>query len=192
MATRKKAAKVAKRAAGKKPAAKKAGARRAKKAQPIPKGYHILTPSLVVRGAAEAIEFYKKAFGAKEKGRMLGPDGKVMHAEIRIGDSIVMMGEEYPERGSKSPQTLGGSSSSVLIYTKDADKLFAQATAAGATARMPVTDMFWGDRWGMLEDPYGHVWQIATHKEDLTPKEMMKRMAAQMGGQGGQGASEPG
>ncbi len=176
------------RSAVKKVTAKKA-ARKAKapakktrsKAKPIPKGYHIITPSIVVKGAKEAIEFYKKAFGAKQLGgAMTTPDGKIMHAEIRIGDSIVMLSDEFPGMGSSSPQTVGGTSSSLLIYTRDVDALFKQAVAAGATAAMPLADMFWGDRYGVVADPFGHRWQLATHKEDLTPKEMARRAAAAM------------
>jgi uncharacterized glyoxalase superfamily protein PhnB len=148
------------------------------KAQPIPKGYHIITPSIVVRGAAQAIEFYKKAFGAKERSRMPGPNGKLLHAEIKIGDSIIMLSDEMPTMGANSPQTVGGTSSSLMIYTKNADALFQQAVAAGAKPTMPVADQFWGDRYGRVTDPFGHDWQIATHKEDLTPKEMAKRAAA--------------
>lgn len=168
----------------KKAAARKAPAKKARKALPIPKGYHVVTPSIVVRGAANAIEFYKKAFGAKELNRMPGPDGKLLHAEIRIGDSIVMLSDEFPEMGmgSSSPETVGGISSSLMIYTKDADALFNQALAAGAKVSMPLADMFWGDRYGRVKDPFGHDWQIATHKEDLTPKEMARRAAAAMSG----------
>ncbi len=178
------AKKVAKKVAAK---AKTPMKKRAKKALPIPKGYHVVTPSLVVRGAANAIEFYKKAFGAKELNRMDGPGGKLLHAEIKIGDSIVMLGDEFPEMGSSSPQTVGGISASLMIYTKDVDALFNQALAAGATVSMPVSDMFWGDRYGRVKDPFGHDWQLATHKEDLTPKEMNRRAAAAMSGppQGG-------
>jgi PhnB protein len=152
------------------------------KVKPIPRGYHIVTPSLVVRGADRAIAFYKNAFGAREKLRMPGPDGKVMHAELQIGDSIVMVADESPEMGSRSPQTVGGASSSLLIYTKDVDALFQRALAAGATVQMPVADMFWGDRYGKVVDPFGHEWQLATRRENLTPKEMAKRGAAAMAG----------
>lgn len=173
------AKKVAKKVAAK---AKAPVKKRAKKALPIPKGYHVVTPSLVVRGAANAIEFYKKAFGAKELNRMDGPGGKLLHAEIKIGDSIVMLSDEFPEMGSSSPQTVGGVSASLLIYTKDVDALFNQALAAGATVSMPLSDVFWGDRYGRVKDPFGHDWQLATHKEDLTPKEMNRRAAAAMSG----------
>lgn len=160
--------------------ARKTAPKRRAKVQPIPKGYHVVTPSIVVRGAAEAIEFYKKAFGAKELYRMPGPDGKVMHAEIKIGDSIVMLADEFPQMGSSAPQTVGGTASSLLIYTRDVDALFNQAVAAGAKVAMPVSDMFWGDRYGKVTDPFGHQWQLATHKENVTPKEMAKRAAAAM------------
>ena len=167
-ASGKKASKRAKR-----PAAKK-------KAQAIPTGYRTVTPYIVCRDAASALDFYKKAFGAKEKARMSGPGGKVMHAEVRIGDSMLMLCDEMPEMGAKSPLALGGSPASVFLYVKNVDKTAAQATAAGATVVMPVQDMFWGDRYGKLKDPFGHEWQIATHKEDLTAKQMAKRAQAAM------------
>jgi PhnB protein len=169
--------------------AKKAPVKRAK-VLPIPKGYHVVTPSFVVRGAPEAIEFYKKAFGARELGRMAGPDGKVLHAEIKIGDSIVMLSDEFPEMGASSPQTVGGTSSSLMIYTKDVDALFKQAVAAGARPAMPVTDMFWGDRYGKVVDPFGHQWQLATRKENLTQREMARRGAAAMSAPPPQGQSQ--
>jgi PhnB protein len=183
-ATKKAAEKIrtaAKKVTSKMAARKAAPAKKAKKAQPIPKGYHIITPSIVVRGAKEAIEFYKKAFGAKAVGgAMESPDGKIMHAEIRIGDSIVMLSDEFPGMGSSAPQAGAATSSSLMIYTKDVDALFNQAVAAGAKVAMPVADMFWGDRYGIVTDPFGHRWQMATHKEDLTPKEMARRAAAAM------------
>ncbi|HYO53480.1 VOC family protein [Archangium sp.] len=166
--------KVAKKVARKVPARARA------KVQPIPKGYHVITPSIVVRGAVEAIEFYKKAFGAKEVSRMPGPDGKILHAEIKIGDSRVMLGDEYPDMGLSSPQTVGGTASSLMIYTRDVDALFNQAVAAGAKVSMPVSDVFWGDRYGKVTDPFGHQWQLATHKENVPPKEMARRAAAAM------------
>ncbi len=150
------------------------------KALPIPKGYRALTPVLVVDNAVEAIAFYKNAFGAKQKSVMTGPDGKIMHAEIQIGDSMLMLSDEFPQMGSKSPKTLGGTASGVMVYTKNVDKLFDQALKAGASVLMPVTDMFWGDRYGKVADPYGHIWDLATHKEDLTSKQMAKRAAAAM------------
>ncbi|MGZ3459991.1 MAG: VOC family protein [Archangium sp.] len=178
----KKASKVAgrTRAAVKKAAKKVATKVRAAKVAPIPKGYHIITPTITVRGAAEAIEFYKKAFGAKELSRMAGPDGKLLHAEIKIGDSMVMLSDEFPSMGSSSPQTLGGTSSSLMIYTRDVDALFERAVAAGAKVTMPLADMFWGDRYGQVADPFGHRWQLATRKENLTNKQMAKRAAAAM------------
>jgi PhnB protein len=150
------------------------------KAMPIPKGFRALTPALVVDGAAEAIAFYKNAFGAKQKSVMSGPDGRIMHAEIQIGDSMLMLSDESPQMGSKSPKTLGGTASGVMVYTKNVDKLFDQAVRAGAKVLMPVSDMFWGDRYGRVEDPFGHVWDLATHKEDVTSKQMAKRAAAAM------------
>jgi PhnB protein len=149
----------------------------------IPEGYYSLTPYLVIKGAAKAIEFYKKAFGAEETVRMPGPDGGVMHAELKIGNSVLMLADENPERGFFSPSTRGGSTSSVMLYTEDVDATFKQAVAAGAKADMPPADMFWGDRMGNLTDPFGHSWAIATHKEDVSEEEMGRRMQEQ-----GQGA----
>jgi len=144
----------------------------------IPDGYHTVTPHLAVRNAAKALEFYGKAFGAEELFRMPGPGGVIMHAEVRIGDSSIMLGEEDPQRGATSPQTIGGSPVGLLIYVKDVDASFARAEKAGCTVQMPPTDMFWGDRYGKLVDPFGHHWSLATHKEDVSPEEMAKRMAA--------------
>lgn len=145
-------------------------------AKPIPEGYHTITPYLIVKGADEAIEFYKKAFGAEELFRMPGPDGRgVMHAELRIGDSIIMLADESPDRGYLGPLTRGGATSSLLLYVEDADASFARAIAAGATEKMPVSDMFWGDRYGQVRDPFGHDWSIATHTEDVAPEEMARR-----------------
>lgn len=176
------AKKVAKKVTSK-VAARKAPAKKARaKVQPIPKGYHIITPSIVVRGATEAIEFYKKAFGAKELSRMPGPDGKLLHVEIRIGDSIVMLSDEFPGMGSSAPQGAGGTSTSLLIYTRDVDGLFNQAVSSGAKVAMPIADMFWGDRYGVVTDPFGHRWQVATRKENVRPKEMARRAAAAMSG----------
>jgi PhnB protein len=162
----------------KKKAAKKAKAATktaARKVLPVPAGFHTVTPYLVCRDAGKAIDFYAKAFGAKEKVRMPGPDGKVMHGEFCLGDSVVMIGEEMPAFGAKSPASLGGSPVSIFLYVKDVDKTFAQAVAAGCTVTMPLADQFWGDRYGKLSDPYGHQWGLATHKENVTPKEMAKR-----------------
>ncbi len=142
------------------------------KVKPVPDGYHTLTPYLIVRGADKAIEFYKKAFGATERFRMPGPDGKIMHAEMEIGDSAFMLGEESLEMGSKSPQTVGGSCVGIHIYTEDVDAAFARAVKAGAKSVGPVMDMFWGDRFGKLQDPFGHTWTIATHTKDVSPEEM--------------------
>jgi len=174
-----------KKASRKKVSKKKSGKRArtaAKKAQPIPAGYHTVTPYLVCRGAAGAIDFYKRAFGAKEKVRMPGPGGTVAHAEIQIGDSRVMLGEETPEMGAKSPEMLGGSPVGVFLYVKNVDAFTNKAIGAGATVLMPVQDMFWGDRYGKLKDPFGHEWSVATHKEDLTAREMAKRVQAAMSG----------
>ncbi len=149
-------------------------------AKPIPDGYRTVTPYLVIKGAAEALEFYKKAFGAEEVLRMPGPDGSVMHAEMNFGDCRVMMGEESPAMGSKSPSSLGGSGAGLMLYVEDVDAAFAKAVGAGCTVKMPVSDMFWGDRYGKLEDPFGHDWSLATHVEDVPPEEMGKRMAEAM------------
>ena len=143
--------------------------------QPIPDGYHTATPYLRCRGAEKAIEFYKKAFGAEEIVRMPGPDGKVMHAEIRIGDSMIMLGEENLTWHMPSPTSLGGSGSGVHLYVPDADAAFARAVAAGAKVAMPLENAFWGDRYGKLIDPFGHEWSIGTHVEDVPPEEMPRR-----------------
>ncbi len=145
-----------------------------KPAKPIPDGYHGVTPHLVIREAAKAIEFYKKAFGAEERARMPGPDGKcIMHAEIKIGDSIVMLGEEFPQMQRwVSPQQLKGTTIALHLYVKDVDAAFERAVDAGATASMPVMDTFWGDRYGRVTDPWGHEWSLATHKQDLTMDEI--------------------
>ncbi len=146
--------------------------------KPIPDGYHSVTPYLIIKGAAEAIDFYKQAFAAKELFRMPQPDGKIGHAEIKIGDSPIMLADEHPEMGHVSPKTLGGSPVSILLYVEDVDAVFKQAITAGAHEKMPVEDKFYGDRGGSLTDPFGHIWHIATHTEDVTPEEMEKRMAA--------------
>lgn len=150
-------------------------------AKPIPDGMHSLTPHLVCAGAAEAIEFYKAAFSAVEVHRLPGPGGKLMHAMVRIGDSALMLVDEVPEWGALGPKSLGGSPVTVHLYVTDVDATVAQAVAAGAKVTMPVTDMFWGDRYGMLEDPFGHRWSVATHIKDTTPAEMQEAMA-KMGG----------
>ncbi|PYU12498.1 MAG: glyoxalase [Acidobacteria bacterium] len=146
--------------------------------KPIPEGYHTATPYLIIKDAARAIEFYKKAFGATELMRMAQPDGRIGHAEIRIGDSPIMLADEFPEMGHRSPQSLGGSPVSILLYVEDVDALFNQAVSAGAKVQRPVQDQFYGDRIGGVTDPFGHVWYIATHKEEVSPEEMRKRAAA--------------
>ena len=146
--------------------------------QKIPAGYHTATPYLVVSDAARAIDFYKQAFGATELARMPGPPGKIAHAEIKIGDSMIMLSDEL--MGNRSPQSLGGSPVSIFLYVEDVDSLFDQATKAGAKSDMPPADMFWGDRFGKLTDPFGHQWAVATHVEDVTPEEMQKRSQAAM------------
>ena len=148
----------------------------------IPDGYHTATPYLIIKGAASAIEFYKKAFGAKELMRLAQPDGQIGHAEIKIGDSPIMLADEYPEMGYRSPQSLGGSPVSILLYVENVDALFDQAVAAGGKVTMPVKDQFYGDRSGTLSDPFGHVWTIASRKENLSPEEIQNRAAAAMSG----------
>ena len=142
--------------------------------KPIPDGFHTTTPSLVVSNSKEAIEFYKKAFDANEIYQMPTPDGKVMHAMIQIGDSFVMMSDEFPSMGCKSPASIGGTAVTLHLYVEDADKIFNQAVEAGAKITMPIMDAFWGDRFGTVIDPYGHSWAIATHQKDVSPEEMKK------------------
>jgi PhnB protein len=152
--------------------------------RPIPDGYHTATAYLIVNDAARALEFYKRAFNAKEVMRLAGPDGKVMHAEMKVGDSPIMLADEFPEMGARSPQSFGGSPVSILLYVDDVDARFSQAIAAGATVQRAVTDQFYGDRSGTLIDPFGHVWSIATHKEDVSAEEMHRRFEASMKQQG--------
>jgi PhnB protein len=141
-----------------------------------PKGYHTVTPYLIVNGASKAIEFYKQAFGAEEAAKpFLAPDGKVGHAELRIGDSHVMLADEHPQMGARGPKTIGGSPVQLLIYVKDVDRTVADAVASGAKLVRPVENQFYGDRMGSIEDPFGHSWSVATHIEDVTPEEMQKR-----------------
>jgi PhnB protein len=147
----------------------------AKSTQAIPKGYHSVTPSLVVAGAAKAIDFYKKALGAEELMRFPGPDGSVMHAEIRIGDSTIMLGDEMPEQGGRSPKSYGGTPVSFFVYKENVDAAWKRAVDAGAKEIMPLDYQFWGDRTGCLEDPFGHRWWLAQHVEDLTQEELQKR-----------------
>lgn len=147
------------------------------KVKAIPEGMHTITPHLVVRGGEQAIEFYKKAFGAQERGGVFrGPDGKVMHAELKIGDSVLMLADEFPGAGTcQSPQTLGGSSTVLNIFVDDVDKLFNQAVSAGAKVTMPLANQFWGDRYGQVSDPFGHHWALGQHVEDIAPEEMQRR-----------------
>lgn len=141
-----------------------------------PDGYHTVTPYLIIQGAAKAIEFYKQAFGATELMRLDAPGGTIGHAEIKIGDSIIMLADEHPEMGYRGPQALGGSPICLMLYVEDSDAMFAQAIAAGGTVQKPIQDQFYGDRSGQLVDPFGHVWTVATHKEDLTPAEINARL----------------
>jgi PhnB protein len=155
----------------------KAGAKRkAKKVLPVPKGYHAVTAYLSVQNAAQALDYYRRAFGAKELVRMPMPDGKVGHAEIKLGDSHVMLADEMPNMGFLSPQSRGGTTVQLHLYVPDVDAMVQRALAAGGKLTRPIEDKFYGDRAGTLEDPYGHVWYIATHKEDVPPKEMKRRM----------------
>lgn len=144
----------------------------------IPDGYHTATPYLIIKGAAKALDFYRKAFGATELMRMQGPDGKVGHAEIKIGNSPIMLADEFPDMGYKSPQSLGGSPVSIMLYVEDVDKTVERAVAEGAKITKPVQDQFYGDRNGSIHDPFGHVWTISTHVEDVSPEEMERRAEA--------------
>jgi PhnB protein len=144
--------------------------------KPIPEGMASVTPHLTVEGAADAIEFYKKAFDAREMARLPGPGGKLMHAQIMIGDSHVMLADDFPDYGGFGPRHLKGSPVTIHLYVSDADAVFNRAVAAGATVRMPIADMFWGDRYGVITDPFGHHWSIATHIRDLTPDEIQNEM----------------
>ena len=143
--------------------------------QPIPEGYESLIPSLACDDAAAAIEFYKRVFGAKERMRMGGPDGSVAHAELEIGRSVLMLADPFPQATAKPPRELGGTSVGVFMYVEDVDAVVQRAVDAGAELTMPVDDMFWGDRYGKITDPFGHEWELATHTEDLTPEEMEAR-----------------
>ena len=156
------------------------------KVSPIPKGYHSVTPYLVVNDGRAAIDFYKRAFGAQPTVRMDGPGGKITHAELRIGDSMMMLSDEIPGTGCHSPKSLGGCTAGIFLYVEDVDSMLRQAESAGARVEMPLADQFWGDRFGKLTDPFGHMWSLATHKEDVAPEEMAKRAKeamAQMGQQ---------
>lgn len=149
--------------------------------KPIPDGIHSLTPHLVCAGAADAIEFYKKAFNAVEEMRLPGPEGKLVHASVRIGDSMLMLMDEFPDMGGLGPKTLKGSPVTIHLQVEDVDAVVRQAVAAGARITMPLADMFWGDRYAQLEDPFGHHWSVATHIQDLSPEEIQQAMA-KMGG----------
>lgn len=158
-----------------------------KAVKPIPDGYHSVTPYLIIKGAREAIKFYQEAFGAEEVCLLDGPGGSVMHAEIKIGDSFIMIGDEFPPMDALSPLSRGGATSSLMLYVNDVDSAFEKAVKAGCTVKLPLTNQFWGDRYGKLADPYGHQWAMATHVEDVTPEEMKKRtaeMAKQMAAAG--------
>ena len=161
-----------------------AAARTVKRVTPVPEGYHTVTAYLTVKDGARALDFYKHAFGSKELMRMPGPGGALMHAEFRIGDSVVMLSDEFPQGGTRSPQSLGGASGSLMVYVPNVDAAMKRAVDAGCAVSMPATDMFWGDRFGKLVDPFGHHWGLATHKEDVPPQEMSRRAKeamAQMG-----------
>lgn len=149
----------------------------ATKVKPVPEGYHTLTPYVIVKGASAAIDFYRKAFGAEELVRMPMPGGLVGHAELQLGDSRLMMADEMPESGAKSPSTLRGTTAGLCLYVPDVDAIFKRAVDAGAKVVRPVQDQFYGDRSGTVEDPFGHQWTLATHIEDVSPEEMTRRMA---------------
>ena len=149
--------------------------------KPIPDGFHSVTTYLICDGAAKAIKFYEKAFGATEVMRVPTPDGKLMHASIKIGDSLIMLNDEFPEMGALGPKALKGTPVTMHLFVEDADKAFARAVKAGATVKMPLQDMFWGDRYGQLEDPFGHSWSIATHIKNMTPKEIQEAAKAACG-----------
>jgi PhnB protein len=151
--------------------------------KPIPEGHRTVTPYLAIKNAAGALDFYERAFGATVRYKLSMPDGRVGHAEIELGDSVIMLADEFPEYGGKSPEALGGSPVSIHLYVPDVDAFFKRALAAGARERKRVEDQFYGDRSGQLEDPFGHLWWVATHKEDVAPEEMQKRVRAMFGGQ---------
>lgn len=144
--------------------------------KPIPQGFRTVTPYLTVNDAARALDFYKRAFGAQEVMRMDGPDGKIGHAEIKIGDSMIMIADEMTGNNNRSPRSLGGTTGGIFLYVENADTTFNQAVSAGAEVEAPLADMFWGDRYGRLKDPFGYSWSVGTHKEDVAPAEMAKRM----------------
>jgi PhnB protein len=146
--------------------------------KPIPDGYQVVTPYLIVKGAKEALDFYRRALGAEERMRLPMPDGRICHAEIQLGDCVLMLADEFPEMGAKSPATLGGTPVGIMLYVKDVDAQFNQAISAGGKVERPVQNQFYGDRSGTFVDPFGHKWTLATHVEDLTAEEIEKRMAA--------------
>ena len=152
-------------------------------AKAIPAGHHTVAPYLAIKDAVQALEFYQRAFGATESYKILMPDGRLGHAEIRLGDSVIMLSDEFPEYGGKAPTTLGGSPVSIHLYVEDVDAFFKKALTAGAKERKPVVDQFYGDRSGQLEDPFGHLWWVATHKEDIPLAELQRRVAAMSGGE---------
>ena len=162
----------------KKKATRKPAKRTTRKVQPIPAGYHTLTPYLSIRGAAAAIDFYKRAFGAREKLRMDAPGGKIGHAELRIGDSVVMLADEYPDMDFLSPQARGGTPVTLHLYVRDSDAVVGKAVEAGAKILRPLKDEFYGDRTGTIQDPFGHIWHVATHKEELSKAELRRRAQA--------------
>jgi PhnB protein len=153
--------------------------------KPIPEGYRSITPYLAVDDAADAIDYYTKAFGAKERGRMEAPGGKIGHAELEIGDSLIMLSDALPQFSTRPPNELGGTSMSIFLYVEDADAVVKQAVDAGGTATMEVADQFWGDRFGIVQDPFGHLWSVATHVEDVPPEEMAERAKAAMAAMSG-------
>jgi PhnB protein len=153
--------------------------------RPIPKGYRTVTPYLAVDDAAEAIAYYTKAFGAKERSRMEAPDGSIGHAELEIGDSLVMLSDPFPQATTRTPKELGGTTATVFLYVEDVDAVVKRAVDAGATVTMEVADQFWGDRFGAITDPFGHSWSIATHVEDVPPDEMARRAEEAMSQMGG-------
>lgn len=153
--------------------------------KPIPEGYHTVTPYLTVDGAAEAIDYYKRVFGARERMRVETPDGRIGHAELQVGDSLVMLCDPFPQATTRPPTQLGGTTGSIFMYVEDVDAVVKRAVDAGATVTMPVDDMFWGDRYGTVSDPFGHSWAIATHVEDVPPEEMAERAKAAMAAMSG-------
>ena len=148
------------------------------KVKAIPDGYHSVTPYLIIDGASRALDYYKRVFGATERMRMPGPEGKIGHAEISIGDSMIMLADEHPEMGARAPRTVGGSAVSIMLYVNDVDATVKTAVAEGAKLLQPVEDKFYGDRMGTIEDPFGHLWHVGTHIEDVSPEEMKRRMEA--------------